>query len=122
MRTTICGTIAALLVATAATAQDADSDAVIFENSVDATVMADITEDSGAATMLFAGWQIAYQLHQDAIAAGAGDAEIEALLRASEAAAAAYEATLVAQNTVQMASVGLEPMTDEMLAEMIDTE
>ncbi|MEM6610249.1 MAG: hypothetical protein AAF689_16930 [Pseudomonadota bacterium] len=105
----------------AAQAEDATGTGVIFDNAIDpaaADEIIDAAHSLSASETLFLGWQMSYQMYQDAAAIGAASGELTALEAASTAAGAAYEAALIAQNTVQLAAAGPEPMSDEMLAEL----
>ena len=110
-----------LLVVGPAFAED-NPNVVIFDNAIDPAATEEIlasASEQSAAEMLFAGWQASRQLYLDAVEAGADDAQI-ALLRSVElASASAYEAALIAQNTVQLASAAPVVLTDEMFVELI---
>lgn len=59
---------------------------------------------ASAAEALFMGWLTSRHLHQEAIDRGASEIEIAHLRAAADAAGAAYEAVMIAQNTVQSAA------------------
>lgn len=74
------------------------------------------------AQSLFVGWQMSQELYDDALDRGADATEVLLLANAAEAAADAYEAALIAQNTVTLSASQPVLLTDEMLAELMGTQ
>ena len=104
---------ALILLGGSAMAQD-----VIFDNAIDPSIADELMEQP-AADALFLRWQTARELYEAAIASGADAAETASLLSDAETAARAYEADLVAQNTVQLATAAPVVLDDEMFAALI---
>ena len=114
-------TAAAMAMTGAATAQDLSDGDVIFDNAIDPAEAEAIVEAADNQTLvegLFISWMLSRQMYRDALEAGTEGAEITALEAAAEAAGNAYEAALIAQNTVQLASAEPTPLSDDMVAEM----
>lgn len=118
-------TLVATLLAGASGAQDATDELVIFDNAIDPAVtdmtMAEVMAPN-AADAMFVGWQISYQMYRDGRDAGMTDIQLTALQTAADAAGAAYEAALIAQNTLQVSAVEPQVLSDEMFAELFITE
>ena len=91
---------------------------VIFDNAIDPAIAEQLLAEP-AADALFAEWQTALALHETAVTSGADAAAIAALQTAAETAAQAYEAELVAQNTVQLAALAPVLLDDDMFAALI---
>ena len=104
---------ALILLGGSAMAQD-----VIFDNAIDPSVAEELLAEP-AADALFVQWQTAHQLYEAAVTTGADATEIETLRAEAETAARAYEADLVAQNTVRLATVAPVVLDDEMFAALI---
>ncbi|MBF9035097.1 hypothetical protein HKCCE2091_12695 [Rhodobacterales bacterium HKCCE2091] len=71
-------------------------------------------QDATDTDLLFTEWQVAYQAWIEARDAEQPNAAELAL--ASEAAAAAYEEALMADNVALLAENGAQPMTDEIIS------
>ncbi|MEM9755922.1 MAG: hypothetical protein AAF914_08015 [Pseudomonadota bacterium] len=117
------GLIAAIsLAAGAALAQDAGDDAVIFENAVDPSVVDAYLDPAGALAVdrLYTAWNLTREAYASAEAAGADPADLLVLAAAVEASGTAYETALVAQNSVMMADLGMQPLDDATIVELFE--
>ncbi|MEM1341003.1 MAG: hypothetical protein AAGF68_01705 [Pseudomonadota bacterium] len=141
-RTTILA-VAAALATSAAFAEDGAESGVIFENSLGTETgsFSELQTAEHSLDVLHATWQIAYTAYSDALHGYEGrnpaeiradldaapsealhdelrdaiifEAEVAALLDASNDAAAAYEASLIQSNVVILSAAEPQPLSDE---------